>query len=164
MPLKPPVRTLIFDWGDTVMRDFNLPGPMSHWPRVKWIPGAENILKTVAEKYICIIATNAGHSNTEMMIDALKRVGAQKYFHHFYSSKDLGYEKPDPRFFLTIAKKAETKPSACVMIGNMYDKDISGAKAAGMQTVFFNENKTPGRFPHADAVIHSMNQLLNLIP
>ena len=164
MPLKKhQITTLIFDWGDTIMRDYNLPGPMAEWNKIGWIPGAEKALKTLSKKYRCIIATSAGHSGTEEMIAALQRVGADKYFHHFFSSKELGYKKPDPKFFTSIAKKLSLSSTECVMIGNIYEKDITGAKQAGLQTVLFNENKTTSPFIDADVIIFRMESLLEVI-
>lgn len=164
MSLKKPITALIFDWGDTIMRDYNLPGPMAGWDKVDWIPGAEVALKALSEKYTCIIATSADHSGTEEMIAALKLVGAEKYFHHFFSSRQLGFKKPDPRFFSAITQKLKLVPTECVMIGNFYEKDIIGAKQAGMQTVLFNENKIGGQFRDADVVIMKMADLLEIIP
>jgi len=159
-----PITTLVFDWGDTIMRDYNLPGPMTGWNKVDWIPGAEQALKSLSEKYKCVIATSADHSGTAEMIEALKLVGADKYFHHFFSSQQLGFKKPDPRFFSSITEILNLVPSECVMIGNFYEKDIVGAKQAGMQTVLFNENKIDGPFPDADNEISQMLDLLNVIP
>lgn len=155
--------TLIFDWGDTIMCDFGLPGPMMHWDKVAWIPGVEESLKNLCQKFTCIIATSAGHSGTPEMIAALKRVGADRYFHHFVSSKELGYDKPDPRFFLAAAKLFGKKPEECTMIGNLYEKDITGAKKAGMHTVFFNEKKLEGTFQDADAIIYNMDELSEIL-
>lgn len=145
------------------MRDFDLPGPMMNWEEVAWIPGAEELLKALSQKFTCIIATSAGHSGTPEMIAALKRVGADLYFHHFVSSKDLGYDKPDPRFFQAVAEKFGKQPEECIMIGNLYEKDIIGAKNAGMQTIFFNEKKQEGSYPDADLIIFEMNELQNYI-
>ncbi len=154
------IQALVFDWGDTIMRDYpENPGPMSEWEHVEWIPGAEKALQELSDKYIMVIATNAGHSNTEAMIAALKRVGADQYFRHFFSSKDLKYVKPDVRFFETIAQKINMLPQHCVMIGNLYEKDIVGAKQCGMSTVLFNEKKEIRDFVMADAVIHDMFDL-----
>lgn len=160
--------TLIFDWGDTIMRDFGLPGPMSSWEKVDWIPGVEKALKILSEKYTCIIATSADHSGTEEMIAALKLVGADKYFHHFFSSQELGFKKPDPRFFNSIANQLSLDPAKCVMIGNFYEKDIIGAKQAGMNTVWFNEIENNDgfnreNFPEADHVIFTMEALSDII-
>ena len=162
MLIKNPISVLIFDWGDTIMRDFNLPGPMATWKKVAYIPGAQKALETVSAKYICVIATNANHSGTNEMIEALKRVGANTYFRHFFSSKDLGYQKPDPRFFSSITEKLGIKPENAVMIGNLYEKDIVGAKMAGMQTVLFDEKQQVIDFPDADMVIHHLDELINI--
>ncbi len=164
MLVQKPITTLIFDWGDTIMRDFNLPGPMKDWDRVEWIPGAEESLQLLSKIFTCVIATSADHSGTKEMIAALKRVGADRYFHHFFSSQELGYKKPDPRFFSAIVDMISTTPEMCVMIGNLYDKDIVGAKESGLQTILFNENMIVGEYPAADEIIFDMKNLICVIP
>jgi len=162
--MKPGIKALIFDWGNTIMRDFpECPGPMASWEHVEWIPFAEHVLKELHQKYICCIASNAGFSDTALMIDALKRLGAEKYFNYFFTSLDLGFEKPDIRFFTAIGKQIGIEHGACVMIGNDYSKDIVGAKKTGMTTVFFNENNEQGNFPAADHIINSMQELISLL-
>jgi putative hydrolase of the HAD superfamily len=156
------IKTLIFDWGDTIMRDFNEAGPMSEWLQVAWIPGAEESLKILSKKFTCIIATSASHSDVNEMKKALARVGADQYFHLFYSRKELGFAKPDPRFFEAVLQRSGAKASSTVMIGNLYEKDIVGAKKAGLTTVFFNETNLGGDFPDADHMISHMNQLPKL--
>lgn len=154
------IRFLLWDWGDTVMRDYpGIPGPMCDWDHVEWIPGAEYALTKLSAIYPCCIATNPGQSDTAAVIRALQRIGADKYFTSFYSSKDLGFEKPDPRFFAEIADRAGFERADCVMIGNNYNKDIEGAHAAGMATVFFNESGSAGKFPDADIIIERMEEL-----
>lgn len=158
------IKALIFDWGDTIMRDFpGKAGPMCDWEKVEWIPGAQTALQELSEKYICIIATGAGESDTAMMRKALRRLDAEKYFTYFFSAKELGTEKPDPIFFTKIADMAGFTPEECIHIGNLYHKDISGAKAAGMFTVLFNEKELEGDFPDADAVIARMYDLPEVI-
>ena len=164
MPVQKPITTLIFDWGDTIMRDFNLPGPMMDWDRVEWIPGAEESLQLLSKIYTCVIATSADHSGTKEMVAALRKGGADRYFHHFFSSQELGYKKPDPRFFSAIVGKISATPEMCVMIGNLYDKDIVGAKESGLQTILFNENMIVGEFSAADEIIFDMNNLIRVIP
>lgn len=91
---------------------------------------------------------------------ALARVGAHKYFHRFYSQKELGYKKPDVRFFQAVLKLSGFKPEESLMVGNLYEKDITGAKQAGMTTVFYHENGQEGDFEAADYQISHM-ALLN---
>jgi putative hydrolase of the HAD superfamily len=158
------MKTLIFDWGDTVMRDFpELKTPMFTWEHVELIPDVEEALNILSKQYMLVIATNAGQSNTAAMIKALKRVGVEKYFTYFFSSKDLGYEKPDPNFFITIANTIKCDVNECVMIGNLYEKDIVGAKDAGMNTILFDERNLNNLNPKANFVIYSMKDLPKVI-
>jgi putative hydrolase of the HAD superfamily len=158
------IKALIFDWGDTVMRDYpKLKGPMAEWEHVELIPGVTDALEELRHNYICCIASNAGASNTFLMCKALKRVHALKYFLFYFTSKDLGYEKPDTRFFHVICDKIKIHPAQCIMIGNDYNKDIEGAKTLGMKTILFNEKNIKGKYPHADKVIHSMTELIDAV-
>lgn len=47
-------------------------------------------------------------------------------------SEDAGALKPDPRGFLAIAKAIDVDPSKILFVGNSYQYDVLGAKAAGM--------------------------------
>jgi putative hydrolase of the HAD superfamily len=157
------ITTLVFDWGDTIMVDFALPGPMSGWSKVAWIPGAEKVMPLLFMRYKCCIATSASHSGTEEMIKALSRVGADRYFHHFYSSRDLGFRKPEMGFFSTILDKLAIPAGQTVMIGNLYDKDIIGAKMCGMKTVLLTKEGEKADYPLADAVISHFEELPSVL-
>lgn len=156
------IKAFVFDWGDTVMRDFFLPGPMSTWDRVEWVPGAEMALDYLSHRYTCIIATGAAHSDVSEMKKALARVGADQYFSRFYSRFEIGFNKPDVRFFEAVLRLSGLQPEETVMVGNLYEKDIIGAKQAGMTTVWFNENNLQGDFPLADYIIGDMALLTKL--
>jgi putative hydrolase of the HAD superfamily len=152
------VKLLIFDWGDTIMRDYGLEGPMYLWQKVNWIEGAEDTLEKLYDSYYCIIATSAPHSGTEEMIKALERIGAERYFRKFFSSKDLGISKPDPGFFLEICRQSGFDVSETVSIGNLCWKDIAGAKSAGLRTILFDE-KMEQQCSEADYTIKDFNEL-----
>lgn len=154
---------LIFDWGNTIMRDLGLPGVMKDWPVVEWIPHVDMALPVLNSRFTLCIATSAEHSGTDDMISALARLGAQKYFHLFFSSFDLQTRKPDPGFFKRIIELTGYKASHCLSIGDKYEKDIAPAKSLGIRTIFFNESNEPGDFPAADRVIQSMDMLVALI-
>ncbi|MBN1198035.1 MAG: HAD family hydrolase [Bacteroidales bacterium] len=157
------IKQVIVDWGGTIMIDYALEGPMYLWEKVDWVPGAQFALRELAAQYPLCIATNAPHSGTEEMIKALDRVGARRFFSTFFSSKELGYGKPDPRFFLAIAGKLGMAPEECLMVGNHYTNDIIGAKEAGMLTIYYNEKQLNGPFDKADRVIDDMGDLAGAI-
>ena len=151
-------KILLFDWGNTIMVDFNLPGPMFTWEKVAWVPGTEDALKALAG-YTCCVATNAGESDSEAVKKGLAMVGADSYFSFIFSSWDIGFEKPDLRFFNFVVEKLRTDPANCIMIGDNYEKDIVGAKTTGMKTILFNPSDRKGPFPQADSVINGMAEL-----
>lgn len=159
------IKAIIIDWGDTIMRDFPLKsGAMYTWEDVCFIPGAKNVLEFVNKyNFICCIATNAGVSNTQSMIKALERIEAKEYFQYFFSSKDLGVEKPHIAFFEKICNNINCFPEECLMIGNSYEKDIIGAKRARLSTIFFNENREKGCFPLADYIVFDMIETISII-
>jgi len=155
---------IIFDWGDTLMRDFpEKSGPMADWDVITVITGVIETLKILKNKYTLVVATNAGVSDTELMRQALRRGNIEHFFTHFYSSKDLGYAKPDVNFFLEICKQMNVIPEQCVFVGNDYIKDIEGASVAGMNTIFFNHAEAKPETPAAFQIISKFDELLNIL-
>lgn len=78
------IQVLVFDWGNTIMCDFDLKGPMWTWEKNEWISGAQEALEVLSKKYCCVVATSADQSNTDDMRKALARVDAEKYFRFFF--------------------------------------------------------------------------------
>ncbi len=157
------IRYLIFDWGNTVMRDLELPGPMKNWSHIELIPGIQEALKDLQDLLPLVIATSAPHSNTADMREALRKGGVEGYFTHFFSSFDLNSRKPDPVFFSRLINGLQCLPSEAISIGDKYPNDISAARAAGLRTIWFNESCRQGNFPDADHTIYNMSQLTGLI-
>ena len=157
-------KALIFDWGDTLMRDFPYEGAMVNWPRVEAVPGAKEALERLCGRFICAVASNAGLSDGELMAQALDKVGMRRYLRHFFTSRELGVEKPDLEFFREIVRRIGVEPEECVMVGNSYEKDIAPAKAVGMRTIWLSGNEAKEDHLAADFVIHSMGELEGAIP
>ncbi|WP_218939070.1 MULTISPECIES: HAD family hydrolase [Lysinibacillus] len=158
------IKAVIFDWGDTLMRDFpQYKGAMAYWEKVEGVPGIEEALKNLSADYICCVASNAGDSNAERMGVALNRINIKNYFQHLFTSRELGVSKPDLEFFNQIIKKLNLTPAECIMVGNDYEKDIVPAKRIGLHTILFIEDGHHAIFDDADYAITSMNQLYEVI-
>ena len=154
-----PGRAVVFDWGDTVMRDFGHPGPMAHWDTVEVVPGVRDALARLEKSYVLSLASNAGDSDGSLMAQALERVHLRKHFVHLWTSKELGARKPDPAFFHAICDRLQLPPAAVMLVGNDYYKDIAPAKAVGMGTVWFNPSNAPCPGDAADQCIVDMRVL-----
>lgn len=158
------IKAIIFDWGDTLMKDYiQYNGPMVDWPQVDVVLGVKEALSKIYESYICCVASNAGSSDGKLMRLALDRVGIEKYFREFFTSKELGAKKPDIKFFQEILNRLNLNPYEVVMVGNDYNKDIEPAKTVGMWTILYSETKEPNNFQCADFIIDDMEELSSVI-
>lgn len=158
------IKNIVFDWGDTLMRDLSFSGPMKDWPEVFLIPDIEIALSALQKEFNLYVGSNAGDSVSEDIEKALDRAGIRKYFKKVFSSKDIGYEKPHPKFFESIRKEIACKSEELLMIGNSCKKDIEGAKRDEWFTIWFNENQQFNEFcEFADATIFQLSQLAELI-
>ncbi|PVW13417.1 YjjG family noncanonical pyrimidine nucleotidase [Marixanthomonas spongiae] len=101
--------------------------------------GALEVLDYLSKKYTLHIITNGFH---EVQHLKLKRSGIYCYFKTVTTSDEVGSKKPHPVIFETALKKASAKPESSFMIGDSYEADILGAKAIGMQTMYYNYRKT----------------------
>lgn len=151
---------IIFDWGNTVMRDLGYPGAMKDWPVVEWIPYMKDVLPVLCSNFDLAIATSAQYSGTADMNEALARVDGHRFFRYSFSAIDLNVRKPDPAFFEQILERTGYSANQCISVGDKYEMDIIPAKSLGLKTIFFNEKEQKGPFPAADKVINSMDQLL----
>ena len=62
------------------------------------------------------------------------------YFETLTVSEEVGVKKPNPEIFYYALRKANATAEKSLMIGDEMAVDIDGARAAGMDTVFFNPN------------------------
>ncbi len=155
------LRAVVFDWGDTVMR--NLPGcggPMAGWPVVEAVPGVEEALRALHPQYQLALATNARDSGSELVRAALRRAGLE-LFDCLFTARDLGATKPDPCFFRAVLTQLGCRPEEVVMVGDDYEVDVLGAKDAGWRAVWFNAAGAvcPNAQPRHDAEVMDMADL-----
>lgn len=142
--MSPEIRGVIWDWGDTLMRDIpGMTGPMADWPRVEGMPGAKEALTALSPFGVQCVATNATESDGKAVAAALRRVGLAKHLNHFFTSREMGVSKPDPEFFLEVARRVRIPPEALLVIGNDYRKDIRPAERAGMTTIWLGDAELP---------------------
>jgi putative hydrolase of the HAD superfamily len=133
------IRVIVFDLGDTVMRELpDWPGRMVDAPHVEAMPGIAAALAALQPCYRLAMASNAQASTAPDIRAALRRVGLDGWFEFVLSSADLGVAKPDPAFFAIVLRACGCAPEQAVMVGDTFEKDVTGAKAVGMRAVWYN--------------------------
>ncbi|MBI5402745.1 MAG: HAD-IIIA family hydrolase [Ignavibacteriae bacterium] len=89
-------------------------------------------------------------------------------FHHLFdvviTYDDTFEKKPSPAPFNLALKRLNLKPGECLMIGDWAERDMVGAKAVGMKTVFARYGDTFNTLhPGSDYDINCISELINII-
>jgi HAD superfamily hydrolase (TIGR01509 family) len=157
------IQAIIFDWGDTVMRELpDFPGKIVDAPHVEAMPGIEATLRALQPTYRLLMASNANVSTADDIRAALRRVGLADYFEIIVSSADLGVGKPDPAYYHAVMAICGCTPGEAVMVGDTFDKDVAGAKRIGLRAVWYNWKDAalpPDSSYLPDATIRDLSEL-----
>ncbi len=89
-------------------------------------------------------------------------------FHHLFDEivtfDDTKERKPSPAPFNEALKRLNLKAEECLMIGDWAERDVVGAKAVGMKTVFARYGDTFNTIhPGSDYDITSIKDLINIV-
>jgi putative hydrolase of the HAD superfamily len=63
-------------------------------------------------------------------------LGLARHFDWLGVSSELGVHKPDPRIFERAARSLGVPPGAIVHVGDSFEEDVAGARAAGWRAVW----------------------------
>ena len=108
-----------------------------HWrdELLPLFPETEETLAGLARQVKLGIVTN-GSADTHRR--KLRRLGFEELFDCCVIAGEFGAGKPDPAIFLHAAELLGVRPEECLVVGDNAEADVVGAKAAGMQAVWFN--------------------------
>jgi len=71
-------------------------------------------------------------------------LGLHHYFDEIITSEDFGVKKPDPKPFRKALEVLGTRGDETLMVGDWPDRDVKGAKAAGIRAVWAKYGDTFG--------------------
>lgn len=103
-------------------------------------PGALAVLEQLQLRGVRLgVVTNGSVTAQEQK---LKASGLAARVAFSLISEAVGMRKPDPAIFREAARHFGAEPSSCVFIGDHPEKDIVGARRAGMHTVWLRHGRT----------------------
>ena len=106
--------------------------------KTKLIPHAQEVLDELrAHAYHMTIVSNGFR---DVQYDKLRNSGLLHYFDTIVLSQEVGFMKPDPRFFEHALEKSAANASQVLMVGDNYEVDIVGARQFGIDALHFNRN------------------------
>ncbi len=108
-----------------------------YWsPRiVRLVPGTMELLDYLKPKYHLHLITNGFQ---EVQDTKLAGSGLKPFFETLTVSEEVGVKKPNPEIFHYALRKAHATAEESLMIGDEMAVDIDGARAAGIDQIFFN--------------------------
>ena len=99
------------------------------------IDGAIDLLERLEKEYHLCLITN-GIANIQR--ERIRRTDTTRFFRKIFISQEIGYAKPDKRFFDYVLATLGTDKENCIVIGDSLTSDIQGALNAGIESVYIS--------------------------
>jgi putative hydrolase of the HAD superfamily len=123
---------------------------------------SEQVLHELKKNFRLALMTNGAPDIQGTKIDGSNLAS---FFETIIISGDHGFGKPDPRIFQLALQRLKVAPQEAVMIGDSLNRDIAGAQAAGLRTIWINRyNRTPtDAYPTPDIELTNLGNLPTLL-
>jgi HAD superfamily hydrolase (TIGR01662 family) len=87
------------------------------------------------------------------------------FFGAFVCSGDVAWRKPSPEFMWAAAEGLGVETAECLVVGDQVKRDVAGAAAAGMRSVWVNRDggEPPEEGPRADWVVSDLRGVVEIV-
>ena len=120
------------------------------------------IIKYLYDKgYKIIIATNGP---LIPLVTKLKKLDIYKFIHTFFAAEEVGFMKPNPKYYEGLFKKANIDASNKILfIGDDLEKDIKGGIDNNLDTCWCNYKNEKNELYDTKFEIHSLDELKEIL-
>ena len=122
------------------------------------LPGAEEIVRYLAEKYPLTIVTNGF---IEVQYEKFDKSGLKDCFSHIVLSEEVGCQKPNPRIFEEALRLNGLSADEVVMVGDSWYSDIQGAINAGIDQIWVTDKLSDDCAP--TYVVKSLDEIKSIL-
>jgi len=122
------------------------------------LPHAKEVCAALSKEADLYLTTNG---ISQIQRGRFEKSGLCPYFADICISEEIGFSKPDPRYFEVIRNRIGAGKEEVLVVGDSLSSDVKGALAAGLDVYWFNPAGLPlpeGITP--TAVITSITELL----
>jgi putative hydrolase of the HAD superfamily len=102
------------------------------------LPGAVDLVRQLAETVPVALVTNGPPDIQRLKIE---QAGIGSYLSAVVISGEIGIGKPDPAVFARALELVGTPAEHAVMVGDSWERDVTGALAAGMRAVWISHGR-----------------------
>lgn len=99
------------------------------------LPGAIELLEKLYGRYSLSIVTNG---IADVQRERIRRSDTGRFFDNVFISQEIGFSKPDPRFFSFVLNALGAEKESCLVIGDSLTSDIKGARDSGIDSVYIS--------------------------
>ena len=125
------------------------------------LPGAEELVRYLAEKYPLTVVTNGF---VEVQYEKFDKSGLRDCFAHIVLSEEVGCQKPNPRIFEEALRMNGLQAEDVVMIGDSWNSDIQGAINAGIDQIWIHKSKDPlPEGQSATFLVQSLSEVMEIL-
>ena len=125
------------------------------------VPEARETLEALQAKGYRLFA--ASNSFGHLQRSRLEHAGILSFFEDTYISMDIGYDKPDIRFYQEALRRCGLPPQDVLMVGDSMTTDILGAQQAGLSVLYFNRRNEPVPASPGLISISSLSEILQYV-
>ena len=123
------------------------------------MPGAKQTLERLYGSFRLFIVSNG---TEQVQRGRLKNTGTEIFFEKAFFSEQIGFEKPDIRFFdACFSSIPDFDRKSTVIVGDSLSSDIVGGRMAGITTLWINSGSQTSNLP--DMEINNLEQAADLI-
>jgi putative hydrolase of the HAD superfamily len=130
-----------------------------HGERHLWSAVAERSGESLARLRAAGLRLGVVSNSDGRVEQALQAAGLREYFDVVLDSALVGVEKPDPRIFRAALDALGVAPEEALYVGDLYEVDVLGARAAGMPAVLLAQPEAGS--PPGCRTVASLEDLVN---
>ncbi|HYK99265.1 MAG TPA: HAD family hydrolase [Candidatus Acidoferrales bacterium] len=119
-------------------------------------PEAEPALRDLRRDHGLALLTNGAG---DVQREKLSRTPFAPYFDAVVISTEVGIGKPDPRIFARALAALDAAPGDATMVGDSLQRDIAGARSAGLRTIWLDRRLWHEKDVRPDARIERLSDL-----
>jgi len=106
--------------------------------RLQLYPDVKRVLDELQKKYRLALISDA---QSCYALPEIQAVGLENYFESIVISSLHGFRKPDARLFQQTLDDMKLGPAEAIWVGNDMFRDIYGAQALGIKSIFIDSNQ-----------------------
>ncbi len=125
------------------------------------LDGAKELLDSLNGKYRLMVVSNGTAS---VQYSRLSKSGIDKYFEKVFLSQEIGFSKPDKRFFDYCFSNIDNfSKDECIIIGDSLSSDIKGGIDSGIKVCWFNPKNLESPDLPIDYTVTSLSQIPDIL-